>query len=146
MPKRIGFQKGQSRRRTYIKKWREYRGLTQEDLADQLETSHASISRIESGQQVYTQDFLEACADALDTDPASLLMREPTDHEAVWTLWDKAQPFERELIVKIATAILGEPHPKEDWLTEFLRDRSADEVERMKKMLEAAFPLNSKGG
>jgi transcriptional regulator with XRE-family HTH domain len=140
MPKRIGFQKERNRRRTYIKAWREYRGLTQDQLADLLETSTASVSRIESGQQAYTQDFLEACADALSADPASLLTRAPTDDEAVWSLWDKAQPFERELIVKIATAILGERQPKEDWLTKFFRDRSADEVERIKKTLEAAFP------
>ncbi len=36
-------------------------------------------------------------------------------------------------------------HPDEDWLTKFFRNRSKEEVERMKKMLEAAFPPNLKG-
>jgi transcriptional regulator with XRE-family HTH domain len=36
-------------------------------------------------------------------------------------------------------------HPDEEWLTKFFRDRSADEVDRMKQMLEAAFPPKSKG-
>jgi transcriptional regulator with XRE-family HTH domain len=77
MSQRIGYRPKRPRRRTFIKQWREYRDLTQDDLAERLETSKASISRIENGEQAYTQDFLEACADALRTDPASLLMRDP---------------------------------------------------------------------
>jgi transcriptional regulator with XRE-family HTH domain len=94
------------RRRTFIKQWREYRELTQDQLAERLETSKASISRIESGQQAYTQDFLEACAEALRTDPASLLMRDPTDEEAVWSLWDKAKVGERQMIESIVRSVV----------------------------------------
>jgi len=31
-------------------------------------------------------------------------------------------------------------HPGDDWLSKFFADRSVEEVERIKKMLEAAFP------
>ena len=31
-------------------------------------------------------------------------------------------------------------HPDEDWLTRFFHERSADEIERMRALLEAAFP------
>ena len=95
-----------TRRRTFIKKWREYRDLTQDELAERLETSKASISRIEAGSQAYTQDFLEACAEALRTDPASLLMRDPSDDEAVWTLWDKAKVGERQMIENIVRSVI----------------------------------------
>lgn len=44
-----------------------------------LGTTKASISRIETGKQSYTQDFLEACADALGTHPGALLSRAPND-------------------------------------------------------------------
>jgi transcriptional regulator with XRE-family HTH domain len=91
---------------TFIKQWREYRDLTQDELAERLETSKASISRIENGEQAYTQDFLEACADALRTDPASLLMRDPTDDEAVWSLWDKAKVGERQMIESIVRSVV----------------------------------------
>lgn len=67
------------RRRHFIKEWREFRGFTQEALAEALDATKASISRIEGGKQSYTQDFLEACADALGTHPAALLMRPPTE-------------------------------------------------------------------
>lgn len=106
MSARIGYKPKRKRLRTFIKQWREYRNLTQDALAERLETSKASISRIEAGDQAYTQDFLEACADALRTDPASLLMRDPSDDEAVWSLWDKAKPGQREMIAGIVQQVL----------------------------------------
>jgi transcriptional regulator with XRE-family HTH domain len=106
MPKRIAFQKKRARRRTFFKEWRLHRGLSQEQLADRLETSVASISRIESGTQPYTQDVLEAMAEALMTDPASLLMRNPDDPEAMWSIWDQAKKGERQLIEELARSVV----------------------------------------
>ncbi len=106
MSRRIGYRPKRTRRQTFLRQWREYRNLTQDDLAERLGTSKASISRIEAGQQAYTQDFLEACADALRTDPASLLMRNPTDEEAVWSLWDKAKVGDRKMIENIVRSVI----------------------------------------
>lgn len=106
MPKRIAFQKNRARRRTFFKEWRVHRGLSQEQLADRLETSVASISRIESGSQPYTQDVLEALAEALMTDPASLLMRNPDDPEAMWSIWEQAKKGERQLIEELARSVV----------------------------------------
>jgi transcriptional regulator with XRE-family HTH domain len=80
------------RRRHFIRAWREFRGLTQAQLAHLLNTSRANISRIENLRQGYTQDFLEACADALRTDPASLIMRDPSATDGIWSIWDHAKP------------------------------------------------------
>ena len=106
MPKRIAFQKKRARRRTFFKEWRLHRGLSQEQLADRLETSVASISRIESGTQPYTQDVLEALAEALNTDPASLIMRNPEEPEAMWSIWDQAKKAERQLIEELARSVV----------------------------------------
>jgi transcriptional regulator with XRE-family HTH domain len=76
MPYRVQGGKRQ-RRRTFIRQWREARGLTQEQLAAELGTSVATVSRVETGNQPYTQDFLEACANALGTDVVALLSRDP---------------------------------------------------------------------
>lgn len=65
------------RRRTFIAEWREFRGLSQERLAELLDTTKATISRIENLKIGYSQDFLEACADMLGTHPAILLSRPP---------------------------------------------------------------------
>lgn len=106
MSQKIAFQK-KGRRRTFIKEWRLYRKLSQGDLAEQLETSVASISRIESGTQPYTQDVLEALSRVLETDPASLLMRNPLiEPEAIWSIWDQAKKGERDLIEELARSVL----------------------------------------
>ena len=105
MSTKIAYRHKRARRRTYIREWRQHRGFSQEQLASRLDTSVASISRIESGQQPYTQDTLEALAEALQTDVASLLMRNPKDEEAIWSLWDRAKPGERRMIEDIARTV-----------------------------------------
>lgn len=68
-------------RRTYIKEWRDKRGLSLRRLAERLEEapggdlllSHTSIGRIEKGQQPYSQPILEALAAALGV-PAWMLL------------------------------------------------------------------------
>lgn len=108
MPHRVSHKP--TRRPTYIRQWREYRELSQEALAATLEMSAAQLSRIESGKQGYTQDFLEACAKALKTDVLSLLVRnplkdDPSDPNSIWSLWDSAKPGQRRLIVDIAKTV-----------------------------------------
>lgn len=106
MPKRIAYRPKRPRRRTFFRQWREHRGLTQEQLADRLETSVASVSRLENGSQPYTQDTLEALAEAFNTDPASLIMRDPTQPEAIWSLWEQAKTGERQLIEELARSVV----------------------------------------
>lgn len=104
-------------RPTFIKQWRKARNLTQEQLAERVANylamqgvgsgyTHASIQRLETGKIGYTQVVLEALADALGTDPASLLMRDPTDRSAMWSVWDQALPAERELIEQQAEIVV----------------------------------------
>jgi transcriptional regulator with XRE-family HTH domain len=64
------------------------------------------MSRIENGETPYTQDVLEALAEALSTDPASLLMRDPTNPEAMWSIWDQAKTAQRQMIEEVARTIL----------------------------------------
>ncbi len=97
----------QTYRPTFIREWRLHRQLTQERLASRLGTTHASVSRIESGKTPYSQPMLEAIAEALGTDPASLIMRNPLDPEGIWSVWDQAKPIERRQIVEIAKAIIN---------------------------------------
>lgn len=92
-------------RRTYIKQWREHRGLNQEKLAERLDMTQSHLSMLENGKRGYTQETLEAVAHALQTDVASLLMRNPADDEAIWSIWDNAKPGERKMIVDIAKTV-----------------------------------------
>lgn len=97
-------------RRTFIRQWRDHRGLTLEQLADRVGGdlggfTHASLSRIERGLQPYSQALLEAIADALMTDVPSLLTRDPEDPEGIWSIWDQAKPGERKMIVELAKTV-----------------------------------------
>jgi transcriptional regulator with XRE-family HTH domain len=73
----VRFKKKGRRSRTFIAQWREFRGLSQEDLADRMGTTGASVSRVESGRTPYSQDWLEAAAEVLGCTPADLISRDP---------------------------------------------------------------------
>jgi transcriptional regulator with XRE-family HTH domain len=85
----------------FIKEWREHRGLTQDQLAERLPISKASLSRIENLKTPYTQDFLEACAEMLMCEPADLIMRNPLAPEAVWSIWDNVPPEQRSQALEV---------------------------------------------
>jgi ribosome-binding protein aMBF1 (putative translation factor) len=71
-------------RKHFVREWRHFRGMTQDQLAEAVGLTKATVSRIETGDIAYTRDFLEAAADALGTHPGILLMRAPmpADNEA----------------------------------------------------------------
>jgi len=92
----------------YLKEWRKHRGLTQDQLAERIETSKGYISDLERGVRRYNQDLLEALADALNCGPADLLMRDPSREDAIWSIWDQAKPGERQQIVAVVRAMTGQ--------------------------------------
>lgn len=98
--------------RNFIRQHRLKEGLSLERLAERLtnvhevEITHASLSRIERGLQPYNQRQLEAIAEELKTDPASLLIRDPSDPEGIWSLWDQAKPGERRQIIEHSKIIV----------------------------------------
>lgn len=98
--------------RTFLKEWREHANLTQALAASRIGEftgeglSHSQLSRIERGEQPYSQAILEAAADAYGTDPASILMRNPKDPDAIWSIWEQALPGERLIILDTAQAII----------------------------------------
>lgn len=93
-------------RPTFIRQWRESNNLTLEQVGEIVELSHAQLGRIERGLQPYNQELLERLADLFKTDPASLLMRDPTDPDGLWSLWDQAEQGERKMIVDLARTVL----------------------------------------
>jgi len=97
---------------TFIRQWRESKSMTLEVLAERVGEkiggmTHASLSRIERGLQPYSQPILEAIADELTGgDVASLLMRDPSTPNAMWSIWERAKPGQRQMIVDIANTIV----------------------------------------
>lgn len=98
--------KGERGRPNFIRKWRKFRGYTLEKVAEMTEKSVSTISQIETFKQPYTQETLELIAEALQCEPADLLMRDPTDTAAIWSLWERAKPRERKQIINIVESLL----------------------------------------
>ena len=57
-----------------IRKWREFKGLKQEDLAKRLDISPGALSKIENGITDTNTKMLEDIADVLEIEISELLM------------------------------------------------------------------------
>jgi len=91
--------------RHYIREWRKFRALTQERLAERMGIARSYISHVEKGNRRYDQVFLEAAAQALNCAPADLIMRDPTDPEAIWSMWEQIDPAQRPIAAKMLQAL-----------------------------------------
>lgn len=92
--------------RHFLRAWRKNSHKTLEQVADQLHMSHSQLSRIERYQQPYNQELLEALAELYMCDVVDLLIRDPSDPEGMWSIWEKAKPAERKRIVAVAETLL----------------------------------------
>lgn len=97
------------RRRTFLREWREHRLLTQEQAAERIGITQATLSRIERGLIPYDQDFLEKASFSYQCDPQDLLMRNPLNPDAVWSITDnlkRASPAEQAQAAAVIDALL----------------------------------------
>lgn len=104
-------------RRTYIREWRNKRGLSLRQLAERLEESpggnllisHTSIGRIEKGKQPYSQPILEALAAALGVSTSMLLEVNPEKDGDVIDITlrlNKAPPELRQQVIDVVNTLL----------------------------------------
>ncbi len=113
MPRKARAHPKPLRRPTFIRAWRKHRELTLSQVADRLQVelevdiSEGQLSRIERGETPYSQDILEAVALALRCEPADLIMRDPTQPDAIWSLIDTLQPVERAQAIAVIKALSG---------------------------------------
>jgi transcriptional regulator with XRE-family HTH domain len=96
----------------FIREWRKYRNdMTQEVLAERvaewLGTSFtpATLSRIENRKSPYNQRQLDALADALNCGPADLIIRNPLDTEAPWSIWERLNAPQRRQAIRLLKAL-----------------------------------------
>lgn len=96
-----------------MRHWREHAGFTQEQAAEVIGVSHATIQRIENGKQVTPIDNIEALARLYKTDVHSMLNRLPTvpangrpEFDELADMWSKASQPQRKLIARLARNVL----------------------------------------
>ena len=95
--------------RTFLREWREHRNLTQEAAASRLDVSRTLLSKIENAKSPYTQSFMEKAAEAYGCDVADLIVRNPLNMDALWSIQDqlkKADPDLQKQIIDYATFLL----------------------------------------
>lgn len=94
------------RRRIFLKHWREYRNLTQEQLADRVGWSVGNVSQLERGLQGYSDEGLALLAEALQCTPGQILDVDPTNDDAIWSLWERAKPAQRDALLEVAKGMV----------------------------------------
>lgn len=99
-------------KRTYIKEWRQKRGLSLRKLAGRIEAapgeeliSFSSLARIEKGQQPYSQPIIEGIAAALDVTVPMLLEINPDFEGEVIDLLRHMDKRQREESIRILKAL-----------------------------------------
>lgn len=88
----------------YIREWREYLQLTQEQVAERCETNKGQISKLERGDQRMNDHWIAAFSHAYGISPGDLL-RDPLA-PSINDLLRGASPSEIETIKNIVEAVL----------------------------------------
>lgn len=91
--------------RHYVREWRKFRGFTQERLAERTPYTTGAISQLETGRTAYTQDMLEALAQALDCLPGDLISRHPEKAGDVVSLFDDLSDAKKRIALEMLRAL-----------------------------------------
>ena len=88
--------------RNYLKAWREFRGLTQEQLADKVGTDKAVISLLENEKRPLSSTWLRKFATALETRPGHILDTDPAalDNDII-DIWTRIDTTDREQAARV---------------------------------------------
>lgn len=102
------------------------------------------ITRIHRSKQPRRPHFIQEWAERRNLSQADLA-RELDADKSVVSRWFSGTTPGLEWQEKLAGLFHCDPealfrHPDDDWVSKFFRDRSQEELERMRTMLEAAFP------
>jgi transcriptional regulator with XRE-family HTH domain len=91
----------------YLRAWRIFRGLTQEQLADLVDTNANMIQYLETGERGLSAKWLRRLAPALDTTPGMILDHDPDELDAdILDIWTHADRRTKRQISEIAKTIL----------------------------------------
>lgn len=85
----------------YLREWRKAKGKTLEWVAEYVGMSHQNLGKVERFKVPYSQTLLEKLADLYQTNPGSLVMRNPAQEDALYTVWEQATPAKRAKIQKM---------------------------------------------
>ena len=93
----------------YLKAWREFRRMTQTELADAVDTNANMIGYLESGERGLSAKWLRRLSPALNTTSGMLLDHDPGNLSAeVVDIWVNADSRQKRQISEIAKTIVAD--------------------------------------
>ena len=94
----------------YIKSWRLYRHLTQQQVAERVGLDKSVVSKVENHHIRYTQETLEAFAQAFDCQVGDLFSAPPNEldlfRQAVRAAQQNGTPEQLETVAKVINAMV----------------------------------------
>ena len=94
--------------RNYLRQWREFRGLKQEELAEKAGTTKAVISLLENEKRPLSSKWLRKFAEALGTTPGRILDVDPNETGAeILDIWDHMKTEDRSRAVRVLRSLTG---------------------------------------
>lgn len=91
----------------YLREWRTYRQMTQEQLAKAIGTAPNVIQYLETGERGLSAKWLRKLAPALNTTPGMLLDHDPSElPNDIMEVWGNADAREKRQISDLARAIV----------------------------------------
>lgn len=118
--------------------------------ADNASYAGMTVTSIHRSKQPRRPHYIEAWAELRGLTQADIA-RELGADKSVISRWFSGSTPSVEYQERLAALFECEPeslfrHPNDDWLARFFANRTKEEVERMKMMLEAAFPSTGRTG
>lgn len=89
----------------FLKEWRVHRELSQEQLAERLETTSATISRWERGKANWKAEHLPELADALGCDIEDLFWNPSKPNYEAWRIFRGMSPEKQKQVLSVIKAL-----------------------------------------
>jgi len=91
----------------YLREWRRFRRMTQQELATAVDTNANMIQYLESGERGLSAKWLRRLAPVLDTTSGMILDHDPHELDSdIVEIWTTASSRERRQIADIAKTIV----------------------------------------
>jgi transcriptional regulator with XRE-family HTH domain len=99
----------------FLKAWRVYREMTQQELAEAVGTSQHQIAYLESGERPLSAKWLRKLSGPLDTTPGMLLDHDPTQLSAdIVDIWATASTRQKQQLVELARVVVKDKTGTDD--------------------------------
>lgn len=119
-------------------------GVNDQNSVARYATTMAKVTRIHAGKQPVRPHHISEWAELRGLKQADVARELDIDKSVVSRWWKGASPSANHQQA-LAELFNCEPeslfrHPGDDWLAKFFKDRSVEEIDRIKQTLEIAFP------